>query len=303
MRHASAAALLTVAALMGAACAPTWVPSASARSSERYVSLGDSWVSGPLIAGQVGDPIDCGRSDRNFASLLARRLDVSAFTDASCGGADIDDLFEPQKATFGGRAPAQLDALTPDTTLVTLGIGGNDAGISDAALKCINLLPIALGPAPFGTPCVGTYTRDGDRIARRTEEARDELLDALAAIHDRAPDARILLLGYGAAFEDTGDGCWPYIPLLPPDVEYIRSKMLAFNRMLTEVAAEGDATYVDLWSLTRGHDLCKPYGVAWINGLAIDPPGIPAHPNQLYHEAVAAHLAEVLRPGAGTGTG
>ena len=48
------------------------------------------------------------------------------------------------------------------------------------------------------------------------------------------PAAAKLVLGYGAAFPE-GDGCWPYAPMLPPDVKYLRSKMQQLNQVLREV--------------------------------------------------------------------
>lgn len=292
------------AMVLAAACAPGWSPSANPTGTERYVSLGDSWVSGPLIWNQIGTPIDCGRSDRNFATLLAQRLDVAAFTDVSCGGGDTNDLDRPQKANLGGKAPAQLDALRPDTTLVTIGVGGNDATLASTAVKCVNILPVPLGPAPFGQPCVERLTKGGvDQISAKIATTRVKVAAALAEIHERSPRAEVYVLGYGAAFADTGDGCWPYVPLLPPDVVYLRAKMQELNVALAEVAAEAGDHFVDLWAFSRGHDMCQPYGTAWINAVNLDPAGFPAHPNELYHLNVAGHLHDRIRADEAARTG
>lgn len=258
--------------------------------------MGDSWVSGPLVGNQVGDPIDCGRSATNFPTLVAQELDVAAYTDVSCGGGDITDLFEEGKANLGGKTKPQLDALRPDTTLVTIGVGGNDAKISDLALKCVNLLPIALGPPPFGQPCVERFTKGGvDQISGRIRKTKPRLEDALAEIHKRSPNAAVYVLGYGDAMPETGDGCWPRVPLLPPDVAYIRAKMLEINAMIKAVATAGGDHFVDMWAMTRGHDLCQPYGQAWENAVALDPAGIPGHPNVLYQYGVAPLIAAQIR--------
>lgn len=294
-RFAALAASMAVASF-GASCASGWVPSANASGGDRYVSLGDSWVSGPLIGNQIGDPIDCGRSDRNLATIAAQHLDVAAFTDVSCGGGDTADLAKPQKATFGGKAAPQLDALRADTTLVTIGIGGNDAGIATTSVKCVNILPIPLGPPPFGQPCVEGLTKGGvDQVSKKIASTRPKVEAALARVRERSPAADIYVLGYGAPFPASGDGCWPYVPLLGPDVAYLRSKMQELNAMLADVAARAGARFVDVWSFTQGHDMCQPYGVAWMNAVNLDPAGFPAHPNELYHRAVGAHLADLIR--------
>ena len=53
-----------------------------------YVALGDSYTSAPLVPNQHGEPIDCGRSDHNYPSLVAEALKVSTFVDVSCGSAE-----------------------------------------------------------------------------------------------------------------------------------------------------------------------------------------------------------------------
>jgi hypothetical protein len=37
-----------------------------------YVALSDSYTSAPLVPNQHGEPIDCGRSDHNYPSLVAQ---------------------------------------------------------------------------------------------------------------------------------------------------------------------------------------------------------------------------------------
>ena len=287
---------LATLGIVAASCTPAWSPHPNASSADRYVSLGDSWVSGPLIGRQVGDPIDCGRSDENFPSLIAQELDVTAFTDVSCGGGDTEDLFKPGKANLGGRTAPQFDALRADTTLVTVGMGGNDAKISSLALKCVNVLPIPLGPPPFGQPCVERFTAGGvDQISAKIAATRPKIEKALAEIHRRSPVARVYVLGYGAALPDTGDGCWPSVPVLAPDVSFIRSKMKEINTMLAEVAAASGDHFVDLWSMTTGHDMCQPRGQSWLNAVSLDPAGIPGHPNILYHHNVAPLIAAQMR--------
>ena len=41
-----------------------------------YVALGDSYTSAPLVPNQHGEPIDCGRSDHNYPSLVAQEFQV-----------------------------------------------------------------------------------------------------------------------------------------------------------------------------------------------------------------------------------
>src|SRR5690606_10476488 len=86
-----------------------------------YVALGSSYAAGAGIGPlQAGSPDRCQRTTNNYASLLAKRLGLQ-LTDVSCGGAKTEHLLGPWN-----ELPAQLDAVTGTTRLVTVTVGGND---------------------------------------------------------------------------------------------------------------------------------------------------------------------------------
>lgn len=292
------ALLAVVAAACGAAPPPLSAEGADVSvAAGRYVSMGDSWVSGPLITDFVGTPIDCGQSSRNWPRLVAAALAVERFRDVSCGGADTDDLWEPQEPTLGifGDAPPQLDALTADTTLVTIGIGGNDAKFASTALKCVNLLPFPLGPPPFGQPCRDRLTEDGvDSVTEKIAEAREKVDEAFAEIRRRAPRARVLVIGYPTALPQAGPGCWPRVPILPVDVEYLRQRFEDMNAMLAAATARAGFEFVDTYTSSVGHDVCQPTGTAWVNGATLEPLALPMHPNEYSHQHTAGLVLERL---------
>ncbi|MBA2522223.1 MAG: SGNH/GDSL hydrolase family protein, partial [Solirubrobacterales bacterium] len=134
-------------------------PAAAAPGSGVYIALGDSYTSGPLVPNQHGSPIDCGRSDHNYPSLIAAEFQPAEFIDVSCGSAKTKDMAAPQTGLpLGGTNPPQFDALRADATLVTVGIGGNDAGLVGVGEKCgqLGLLD------PFGTACRDYYAPGGN---------------------------------------------------------------------------------------------------------------------------------------------
>lgn len=280
-----------------AACAAS--PAPQPATGPRYVALGDSWISGPLVPDISGQPLDCGRSTQNSPSVIARELGFQRFVDASCGGAKTDDLTKSQRTTLRGlfgTTPPQLDALTADTTLVTIGIGGNDINFSSTALKCVNLLPFPLGPPPFGQPCVERLTASGvDQVAAKIAATRPKIDEALAAIRQRAPRAAIYLIGYPTALPDTGPGCWPTAPILEPDVRYLRDKFKEMNRMLQDAATAARVHFVDTYTSSIGHDICQPVGTAWVNGATLEPMALPMHPNAMSHANTARLVVEAVR--------
>jgi hypothetical protein len=118
-------------ALSLTACSATraGTPSAAATSSAAvpqgsYVALGDSYTAGPDIPDQAGVTAGCEQSSSSYPYLVAQSLRLH-LTDMSCSSATIASLNTPQ-STGDGTNPAQLNALSAATSLVTLGIGGND---------------------------------------------------------------------------------------------------------------------------------------------------------------------------------
>jgi hypothetical protein len=256
-----------------------------------YASLGDSYVSGPLVgpfdASRV--PIDCGQSSVNFAHLAAKRLGAE-LRDVSCGGATIDKLFEAQgPLPSGGTNPPQLSALGPDVDVVTLGLGGNDVGSVGLALDCVRLLP-----QPLEQPCTPGDAGQGDAVSRDIADMQAELTEALGAVQAAAPNAEVLVVSYPTSLPDDGVACWPYVPILPADMPYLVGKFKEMNAALQAAANAAGATYVDIYTPSIGHDACKLPLVAWVSGMVLVPPGIPAHPNALSYLHSAPVVAAAI---------
>src|SRR5262245_57016875 len=244
---------LGVAALGAATLAPASGASAQTAPPASYVALGDSYTAGPLVPNQMLNPLGCLRSDHNYPHVVAPATGLPAFRDVSCSGADTNDMFNQQGVTPGPNPP-QLNGLDSNTRLVTLGIGGNDIGFSGIIQDCVTLWP-------FGTPCRDRYVVNGvDELSRRIAATAPRVAAVLDAIHLRAPSARILVVGYPAIFPDTGNGCWPSMPMAYGDVPYLRSKEKELNAMLSAEATADGATYVDTYTPSIGHDSCRSTG-------------------------------------------
>jgi hypothetical protein len=260
----------------------------------RYVALGDSYTSGPLVLPHDTRwvPQDCGQSIFNYPHLAAAAIDATSFTDVSCGSATLDDLYEPQDGLpLGGVNAPQLDAIGRDTDVVTLGMGGNDVGFVGAALDCIRLV----GP-PLEAPCSPGFTAGGvDQLSADIASVAPELGQALRDIHAKAPHAEVFVVSYPTALPDSGVACWPYLPILPADMPYLVAKFKEMNAMLAEQAAANGATYVDTYTSSIGHDACQLPLIAWANGAVVVPPSYPAHPNQLGLANSGAVVAAAIR--------
>ncbi|MEZ0577218.1 SGNH/GDSL hydrolase family protein [Nocardioides sp. MH1] len=245
--------MLTTAVLATALLAPT------SRAAEpdplQYVALGDSYAAGsgvfPLARGTAPQ---CLQSTRNFSHDIAAATGAQ-LTDVTCGGAQTSHFFSSQ---YQGVAP-QLDAVTADTDLVTMTIGGNDSNLFiGAVLKCG---AAAIGSFGRGHPCQDRYgSTFEDTIDSTTYPS---LVRALAAVRAKAPDARVAILGYPWLVPATGS-CLLKMPVASGDVPYLRHIEGALNDAIERAAAATGASFVDLSVASDGHDACKRVGVRWV---------------------------------------
>lgn len=278
---------ITVATIGAVALSGSRPAGASAPLNTEYVALGDSYTAGPLIF-PMTDTFTCARSALDYPSLLARTLKPVIFRDVSCSSAETSDFSHPQPGNVSGTNPPQYDALTANTTLVTVGIGGNDVGLVDLAESCLNLLP-----APLGKSCAAKYTAGGtDVYAQKIAAFAHTYGTVIDAIHARSPQAKILMVGYPTAIKP--GGCFPVQPVLAPDATYVQAKIDQLNAAMAGQAAAHDATYVDLRTSTVGHDSCQMPGVRWLEGLIPLSPALPLHPNVLAMENAAKVIAAAL---------
>jgi hypothetical protein len=319
---------LALAALMSAALPVVMGASESGATAaaplpafREYVSLGDSWSADVVLLDTHGlpstrdVPIDCAQSHVNYPKLVAKELGVRAHRDATCGSATTYDFAHPQSLPLGGTNAPQFARLTSKTDLVTVGIGGNDAGIASAALGCLSLLPVQLLPTsslptlpelglpllPSSLPlggCRERFTAGGvDQLAEQIKAAEPKLVRAFRQIHRTSPKARILALDYLAAVPP--HACWPTLPATESDVTYLYDTFRKLNAMVKRAAATGGAEFVNTYRPTVGHDVCQAPTVRYaevlglsVNDLAV---GVPAHPNAAGARAQARAVLNYLR--------
>jgi lysophospholipase L1-like esterase len=279
---AAVTATLAVTALAGPAQAAETGP---------YVALGDSYTAAPFVLTPYGTPIGCVRSDHNYPSLVRAAIGATAFRDESCSGATTQHMTEPQ-SVVGGNHAAQFDALSADATLVTIGIGGNDVGLVGAAAGCIQLGLLA----PTGTACRSSFATPGggDRLVDQIAASAPKIAATLQGIHARAPQARVLIVGYPDVSPRNGTGCYPLVPLSDDDIAYLDEMLRRTNSMIAEQAAANDAEFVDTYDDSVGHDVCTLPPTRWFEGVVPTMPAYPVHPNALGEASMARSVLRVL---------
>lgn len=255
-----------------------------------YVALGDSFTSGPLIPQMRTDPLGCARSTRNYPSILAERLGVRTFTDASCGGAGTEHLTAPQR-TAEGTNPPQADALSGRTDLVTLSIGGNDEGVLAGLIETCQRVRER---DATGAPCEAEFSGAGlDEIEPRIDRTAERVRLALREIHRRAPGAEVLVIGYPRLVPAEGY-CPRLLPFAYRDYAYVDGVQQELNAALSDATEAAGATYVDTYGPSRGHDVCAG-DAAWVNGEDTQPfAALAFHPFVAAMDAVAGIVQRAL---------
>ncbi|GAB3211371.1 SGNH/GDSL hydrolase family protein [Marinactinospora thermotolerans] len=283
------AVALSAAGVLALATVPAQAEAATADVTGRYVALGDSFTAGPLIPGQYGRPVFCLRSRKNYPNLVAQALGSAEFHDASCSGATTEHMTRPQGLPLDTENAPQLDALTPDTDLVTLGIGGNDFGFAEILITCATLS----ATDPAGDPCRDRYVDDegGDELARRADETGEKVAAVLAEIAERSPEATVVVVGY-LQILPAERGCWPLVPIARGDVAYLDAAQSDLNTVLAKEAAEAGAVFVDVGE--RGHDVCAAADEKWVEGIFPTRPAAPVHPNASGMAATAQRVLEAV---------
>jgi lysophospholipase L1-like esterase len=253
----------------------------------RYVALGDSYsaASGVLPPDPAAPP-ECLRSLLNYPHVVAGQTGAQ-LTDVTCGGAETSDFFTSQ---YSGVGP-QLDAVHKDTQLVTMTIGGNDSGVFiNVIIACGSA---GLSTAGQGSPCKDRYGSSFEDTIRTT--TYPSLVNALRAVRAKAPRAKVAILGYPWIMPPTV-GCFDKMPIAEGDVPYVRGIQATLNDAVRRAAAAG-ATYVDLNTVSDGHDACQPIGVRWIEPVLQGTNPVVVHPNALGESEMAAEAMKVLRLG------
>jgi lysophospholipase L1-like esterase len=261
------------------------------------VALGDSYAAGLGIPDSAGAIAGCGQSGSSYPYLVARSLRLE-LTDMSCSSATIGSLTAAQ-ATDDGTAPAQLSALSSSTALVTLGIGGNDVGWGGVITRCteLDLIP-ALIPGRAGsglTPCRDYYASGGtDVIEQKIQAVGGPLAEALARIRQRAPHARVYVVGYPDLLPASGAGCASALGLTVGDIAFLNTEELRLDGMLQRVAQAADDGYIDTYTPSLGHSACAASASRWIEPLIPDAAAAPLHPNAVGEQGMADVIVKAV---------
>src|SRR5271167_2221485 len=156
-------------------------PVASASASQ-YVALGDSYSAGVGTRVFYEESGECKRSPDAFGPKIAAAKGYTLNFEA-CSGAKTPEVNEKQ-----------LSKLSSSTSLVTITIGGNDAGFSNVIINC----------ALYYFTCGSAISEADGFIAKKLPGL---LETTYKDIRSKAANAEVIVLGYPKLFTKEGKTC------------------------------------------------------------------------------------------------
>jgi len=233
-------AIGAVSVLTGSvACAGPAV-SVSVTAPVNYVALGDSYSAGVGAGSYESDSGSCRRSGNAYPQLWAKSRSPVGFKFVACSGARTDNVLN-----------SQLSAITPDTTLVTITVGGNDAGFTNVMQACV--LESTGG-------CTSAVKSAEDFM---TTELPDRLDGLYAAMKGKAPAAKFIVLGYPHLYKIVGNCAG----LNNTKRNALNRAADALDATIAAAVSRASFTYSDVRDEFAGHELCS--GDRWLNSVSI----------------------------------
>lgn len=231
-------AVVTPSAAFVAAIAAA--PAADAASSVAYVALGDSYSSGVGAGNYISSSGRCERSSNAYPEQWAGANSPASFVSVACSGATTADVLS-----------SQASALTHGTTLVSITIGGNDAGFASVMETCVLELT---------SSCLNAVSTAEAFIARQLPA---KLNTTLQTIREDAPKAKIVLLGYPEPYDlSKSRTC---IGLSTKDRTALNHAADALDNAMKTAATYNRDTFADVRSQFAGHEICD--SGRWLNSV------------------------------------
>jgi lysophospholipase L1-like esterase len=219
--------------------------------AERYVALGDSYSSGTGTRTYYDST--CQRSVYAYPYLLSQQRANTQLVFAACSGAKTGDVLNNQ-----------VSSLTSGTAIVTITIGGNDAGFSSVITECAK---------PEWASVCDTRVASAQSYIRNTLPG--QLNNVYSQIKSRSPSAHVVVLGYPRLFMgvDCNAGTW----FDSDDMTMLNQTADLLNSVTSGRAAAYGFAFKDPTAAFTGHAVCS--SSEWLNGLS-NPVSESYHPNR-----------------------
>ena len=215
---------------------------AHAAAPVNYVALGDSYSSGVGAGDYISSSGSCERSTNGYPEQWAGANSPASFVSAACPGATTADVLT-----------SQMPALNASTTLVSITIGGNDAGFSSVMETCA-LLPTSL--------CLNAVATAEAFVANQLPARLDTTLQTIRA---DAPSAKVVVLGYPDLYDLSESGSC--IGLSTANRTALNQGADDLDGALAAAAQANGDTFADVRGQFAGHEICD--SGSWLHSVDI----------------------------------
>jgi lysophospholipase L1-like esterase len=240
------------------------VPVAVASASQ-YVALGDSYSSGVGTRVFYSEEGSCSRSPEAYGPKIAAARGYTLSFQA-CSGATSTEVNSKQ-----------LGTLSSSTALVTITIGGNDAGFSNVILNC----------ALYYFTCGSAISEANSFIANKLPALLDTTYNN---IRSKATTAHVVVLGYPRLFTAEGKTCNVNF-LTSSNEKKLNETGDKLDSVISARAAAHGFTFVDPRSAFSSHEVCS--SSEWLNGQS-NPLSESYHPNVSGQADFTSQIESVL---------
>ncbi|MFJ8034824.1 SGNH/GDSL hydrolase family protein [Streptomyces sp. NPDC096032] len=215
---------------------------ASTTAAGGYVALGDSYSSGVGSGSYISSSGSCDRSTKAYPYLWNAAHSPSSFAFNACSGAKTDDVLA-----------GQLGSLNSSTSLVSLTIGGNDAGFADVMTTCV---------LQSDSACISKINTARAYVANTLPGKLDTVYNTISA---KAPSARVVVIGY-PRFYLLGQSC---LGLSETKRSAINDASDFLNTTIKTRATAHSFVFGDVRTTFSGHEICSSnswlHSVNWLN--------------------------------------
>ncbi|WP_313440625.1 SGNH/GDSL hydrolase family protein [Novosphingobium sp.] len=224
-------------------------------AGQRYVAIGSSFAAGPMLPpAKSGAPARCGQSMNNYPTLLAERFGM-ILTDRTCSGATTNNVLGP----WGEIAP-QINAVTPQTRLVTVTIGGNDLNYIGNLFTATCLYRASQLPPGSKRAACGAV-----KVPTEVDYARDEMqmMEIARRIRTVAPRTRLVFVQYLTPLPQPGSLC-AATPVSEEHAATTRRIGQRLSEITARVAQAYNAIVVEMNQTSAAHTPCDT--LPWMIG-------------------------------------
>jgi lysophospholipase L1-like esterase len=215
---------------------------AGAAGGVNYVALGDSYSSGLGAGNYISSSGSCQRSTKAYPEQWASTNAPASFVSAACAGATTADVLS-----------SQVPALSGSTTLVSITIGGNDAGFSSVMETCVL----------FSTSsCLNAIETAETFISTQLLGRLDQVLQA---IRTKAPNAKVVVLDYPQLYDMSKSGSC--LGLSTSDRVALNGGADDLDYVIWQAAQDNGDTFADVRGQFTGHEICDSN--SWLHSVDI----------------------------------